>query len=219
MEFVVPAAGIGAALATIAGWPAPGFAVRLLRLAGLRPSSQSSQRRMVSRPISMPSSRRPDARVSGESPAWCRRSSSSRCDVSCAVAWLRGCRTCSTAWAKVVGRGGVSEEYAGSDMGADGEWYEQRAVSASGAVGSWSKRKRLDVGVLPYCFVFSLLNEAGFFLGSFIGWFIELVDSLVFVGSVFVELVDSSRWFVGFIGHFLSRFSLCSGLIFGGVGC
>ena len=219
MEFVVPAAGIGAALATIAGWPAPGFAVRLLRLAGLRPSSQSSQRRMVSRPISMPSSRRPDARVSGESPAWCRRSSSSRCDVSCAVAWLRGCRTCSTAWAKVVGRGGVSEEYAGSDMGADGEWYEQRAVSASGAVGPWSTRKRLDVGVLPHFFVLFLLGEAGFFLGLSVGWCIGLVDCLVFVGGVIVELAYLRSWFPGLLGRFLSRFSLGSGLIFGGGGC
>lgn len=222
MEFIVPAAGIGPALAAIAGWPAPGFAARFLRLAGLRPNSRSSQRRMVSRPISMPSSRSPDARVSGESPAWCRRSSSSRCDVSCAVAWLRGCRTCSTAWAKVVGRGGVSEEYAGSDMGADGEWYEQRAVSASGAVGSWSKRKRLDVGVLPHFFVLFLLGESGFFLGSFVGWFIELVDFLIFVSGVFVGLVPLSRWLHRFVGRFSCRFvlgSLDPSLVAGGGGC
>jgi hypothetical protein len=104
-------------------------------------------------------------------------------------------------------------------MGADGDWYMQRAVSANGAVGSWSKRQRLDVGVLPYFFALFLLGEAGFFLGSFIGWLIELVDCLVFVRGVFVELFSLSRWFPGFIGHFLSRFSLGSGLIFGGGGC
>ncbi len=227
MEFVVPAAGIEAALATIAGWPAPGFAVRLLRLAGLRPSSQSSQRRMVSRPISMPSSRRPDARVSGESPAWCRRSSSSRCDVSCAVAWLRGCRTCSTAWAKVVGRGVISGEYAGSDMGADGERYVRHPGGARGAPQAHSKRKRLDVGVLPYCFVLFLLDELSHLWCSLVGWLSELVDSLSFgfrslvkwwwCGSLVEPLeLDSS---VVYSGEYWGRSSCAHGLVSGGGGC
>lgn len=169
MKFFVAAGSVPAFSANVR-WSVAAFAARLRRLAGLRPSSRSSQRRMVSRPISMPSRRKPDARVSGESPAWCRRSNSSRYGFSCAVAWLRGCRTCSTAWANVVGRGGVSVEYAGSDMGADGEWYEQRAVSASGAVGSWSKRQRLDVGVIPLCFLLVLVDR----LTGLSGWFVDL---------------------------------------------
>jgi len=81
----------------------------------------------------------------------------------------------------------------------------------------------LDVGVLSYCFVLFLLGEAGFFLssfiGSFIGSFIRLVDFTVFVSGALVELVSLSRWFAGFVSHFLSGFSLGSGLIFGGGGC
>jgi hypothetical protein len=104
-------------------------------------------------------------------------------------------------------------------MGVIGERYAQHQGGARGAPRAQSKRKRLDVGVLPYCFVLFLLGEAGFFLGSFIAWFIELVDCLFFVSDVLVELVSLSRWFAGFIGLFLSRFTLGLGLICGGGGC
>ena len=220
MELFVAPAGIVPACSANAGWFAAAFAARLRRLAGLRPSSRSSQRRMVSRPISMPSNRRPKARVSGESPAWCRRSNSSRCGVNFAVAWLRGWRTCSTAWANVVGRGGVSGEYAGSDMGADGDWYMQRAVSANGAVGSWSKRQRLDVGVIPHCFLLVLVDRLIGFSGLLsdlkFGW----IGSLKFSGGswfewfVFGELVESlsSGFQVGLCSLYLSW-------VYGGGGC
>jgi hypothetical protein len=99
-------------------------------------------------------------------------------------------------------------------MGADGDWYEQRAVSASGAVGSWSKRQRLDVGVILHCFllvlVIRLVGFSGFLselsfgwigwlkfsVGSWVKWFVfgELVESL---GSGFQ--VDSWPYNLGWV--------------------
>jgi hypothetical protein len=63
-------------------------------------------------------------------------------------------------------------------MGVIGERYAQHQGGARGAPHAQSKRQRLDVGVLPYFFVLFLLDEAGYFLSSFIGWFLGLVGSL-----------------------------------------
>jgi hypothetical protein len=198
--------------------PRTGFC-RRDRLAGLRPNSRWSHRRIVSRPISMPISRRPPTSDSADSPAWANRSNSSRCSSNWAVAWLRGCRAWATAWDSVVGRGVASGEWMGSDMVVNGSLYAWWLGSARGAPRAQSKRQRLDVGVLSYCFVLFLLGEADLFLGSFIGWSIRLIDFTVFVSGALVELVSLSRWFAGFVSHFLSGFSLGSGLIFGGGGC
>jgi hypothetical protein len=116
----------------------------------------------------------------------------------------------------------VSGEYAGSDMGVDGDWYEQRAVSASGAVGLWSKRQRLDVGVLPYFLVLFLLGESVYSLGSFIGWFIRLIGCLGFVLGVLVYSVALSFWFAWLVFGFGGRVVLLSfdpSLAAGGGGC
>jgi len=194
----------------------------LRRFAGGRPNSRWSHRRRVSRPISTPTSRRPAASVSTDSPACLSRSNSSRWDASRKVAWLRGNRDCSTASAKVVGREVVSGEWMGSDMVVNSERYAWWSGGARGAPRAQSKRQRLDVGVLPYCFVLFLLGEAGFFVGSSVGWLIELVDCLVFVRGVFVELVSLSRWFPGLLGHFSGKIILGSfdpGVVVGGGGC
>ena len=227
MGIVVADVSTGFALAAVAGWPAAGFAVRFLRLAGLRPNSRSSQRRMVSRPISTPSRRRPAVSVSTDSPACRSRSNSSRCESNCADAWLRGWRTCSTAWANVVGRGVASEEYAGSDMGVDGERYVRHPGGARGAPRAHSKRKRLDVGVLPYCFVLFLLAELSHLWCSFVGWMLEWVDSLRSEFHSMVgwwchcSLVESLGLgsLVRFTGGVHCRSSFEQGLVAGGGGC
>lgn len=222
MEIVVADAGAEFADATIAGWSVVGFAARLFRLAGTRPNSRSSQRRRVSRPISISISRRPAASVSTDSPACRSRSNSSRWGASLTVARLRGYRDCATASAKVVGRGVVSGEWLGSDMVVNGERYAWCSGIARGAPQAQSKRKRLDVGVLTYFFVLFLLDESGHFLSSLIGWFIRLVDFLDFVCCVSVKLVYLSRWFHRLAVHFSGSVvfsSLGPGLVLGGGGC
>ncbi len=194
----------------------------LRRLASFLPNCCCSHRRMVSRPISMPISRKPPTSDSADSPARLKRSNSSRCGSSCAVAWLRGCRAWATAWASVVGRGVVNGEWMGNDMGAIASFYMWWSGSARGAPEAQSKRKRLDVGVLPYFFVLFFLGESGFILGSLIGWFISLLDFLVFVSGVSVELVSLSLWFHRFSAHFACRIILGSfgpSLVVGGGGC
>ncbi len=194
----------------------------LRRFAGGRSNSRWSHRRMVSRPILMPINPRPMASVSAESPDSASRSNSSRCGSNWAVARLRGCRAWAIAWASVVGRAVTSEEWMGSDMVLDEEWYAWRSGDARGAPEAQSKRQGLDVGVLTYFFVLLLLGEAGYFFGSFIGWFIGLVNCLVFVSGVFVELVSLSRCFHRVVGHFSCRFvlgSLDPSLVDGGGGC
>jgi hypothetical protein len=107
-------------------------------------------------------------------------------------------------------------------MGVIRERYAQHQGGARGAPRAQSKRKRLDVGVLPHCFVLFLLDKTVFVSGLFVGWFIELVDCLIFVRGVFVKLVDLSRWLPGFIGHSLRGFivGFCDpGLVAGGGGC
>ncbi len=201
--------------------PLTGFC-RRDRLAGLRPNSRWSHRRMVSRPISMPISRRPPTNDSADSPACASRNNFSRCGSSCAVAWLRGCRAWATAWSSVVGRGVVSGEWMGSDMVVNGSLYAWWLGRARGAPWAQSKRKRLDVGVLPYFFLLFLLDEVGFFLGSVISWFIGLVDFLVFHFGVIVELVYLSSRFPRLLGHFSGRVILGSvepSLVVGGGGC
>lgn len=187
--------------------PFAGFAscFDFLRFADRRSDSRRSHCRIVSRPISIPISRRPPTSVSADSPAWANRSNSSRCGSSCAVAWLRGCRAWATAWASVVGREVMSGEWMGNDMGANAAQYVWWSGSARGAPRAHSKRKRLDVGVLPYFFVLFLLDESGFILGSLIGWFIWLVDFLDFVLGVSVELVPLSYWVHWFDVHFPGR--------------
>ena len=195
--------------------PAEAFGFRRFR-------SRWSQRRMVSRPILTPISPRPMASVSAESPASASRSNSSRCGSSCAVAWLRGCRDWATAWASVVGRGVVSGEWMGNDMVLDGSLYAWWSGRARGAPRAQSKRKRLDVGVLPYFFVLFLLGEAVYSLGLFIGWFIRLVVIIGFVFGVLVGSVVLSFWFDWLVVHFGGRILLVSfdtGLAAGGGGC
>lgn len=187
------------------------------RFAFLLPSSRRNQRRIVSRPIPIPISRRPAASVSAESPAWASRSNSSRCGSNWAVAWLRGCRAWATAWASVVGRGAVRGEWMGSDMVVNGSLYAWCLGRARGVPRAQSKRKRLDVGILPHCFVLFLLGESGYHLSLFIGSFIRLVDFLDFVFGVLVELASLSFWFHRFDVHFPDRVG--PSLVAGGSGC
>jgi len=221
MEIVVAAAGTGLALAVIPDWAA-GFAARLLRLIGLRPSSRLSHSHRVSWPMSIPNWRRPPASEPTDSPVWRSRSNSSRCGASWATARSLGQRARATASANVSGEAGVRWEGAVSDMGVIGERYAQRRGSARGAPRAQSKRKRLDVGVLHYCFVLFSLGEAGFFLGSFVGWFIRWVDFLDFILGVLVGLVSLSFWFPRFTVHSSGRVTLGSfdpNLVAGGGGC
>jgi hypothetical protein len=192
------------------------------RLTGFLPSWSCSHRRRVSRPISIPISRRPPTSDSADSPAWASRSNSSRCASSCAVAWLRGCRAWATAWASVVGRAVVSGEWMGSDMVASGSLYAWWLGRARGAPKAHSKRKRLDVGVLPYFFLLFLFSELSSFFSFVVSWFIGLVDFVVFHFLVLVELVYLSSWFLSLVGRFLSRFfysSYSQSLVTGGGGC
>ena len=146
------------------------FAFGFLRLAGFQPNWRLSHRRIVSRPTLMPIRRRPPTRDSADSPTWANRSNSSRCGSNWAVAWSRGCRAWATAWVSVVGRAVASGEWMGSDMGVDGAPYAWWSGSARGAPRAQSKRKRLDVGVIPHCFLFDLVDR----LIGFSGFFVDL---------------------------------------------
>ena len=184
-----------------------------------RPRSCLSHRRMVSRPISIPNKRRPPTSDSADSPARLKRSSSSRCGSSWAVAWLRGCRAWATAWASVVGRTGGNGWSMVSGWAVDGAQYAWRLGGARGAPRAHSKRKRLDVGVLPYCFLLLLVGEAVLIFGSFIGRLMKWVDYLDLVRGDFVELVSLSRWFPWVLDRFSSWSSHGSDSAFGGGGC
>lgn len=199
--------------------PLTGFCSRDC-LAGLRPSSRWSHRRIVSRPISMPINRRPPTSDSADSPAWASRSNSSRCGSNWAVAWLRGCRTWATAWDSVVGRAVASGEWMGSDMGADEAQYMWWSGRARGAPRAQSKRQRLDVGVIPHCFLLVLVDRLIWFsgfLGGFefgwIGWLKFSVGSW-FEWFVFGELVESLS-----SGFQVGPCSLNSGWVYGGGEC
>ena len=191
MESFVVGALAGAAVAAflltrMAGWslapcatdpsggvPAedPSAALRVLRRrVGFCPRSRRSHRRKVSWPISMPSNRKPRAKDSTDSPVWRSRSNSSRCGSNCAVAGLRGCRAWATAWTSVVGRGGVSGEWMGSDMVVNGSPYAWWLGGARGAPRAPSKRPRLDVGVLPSAFYLFLFGAPGCSSRSCPGW-------------------------------------------------
>ena len=212
--------GTGAACGAVAGVDsATGLKACLRRLAGFLPDCCCSHRRMVSRPISMPISRRPPASDSADSPARLKRSSSSRCGSSWAVAWLRGCRAWATAWASVVGRMGGNGWSMVSGWAVDGVQYAWRLGGARGAPRAHSKRKRLDVGVLPYCFLLLLVGEAVLIFGSFIGRLMKWVDYLDLVRGDFVELVSLSRWFPWVLDRFSSWSSHGSDSAFGGGGC
>ncbi len=180
------AAAVAFLLTRMAGWsPAPcapdpsggvlsedpSAALRVLRRrVGFCPRSRRSHRRKVSWPISMPSNRKPRARDSTDSPVWRSRSNSSRCGSNCAVAGLRGCRAWATAWASVVGSGGVSGEWMGSDMVVNGSPYAWWLGGARGALWAPSKRTRLDVGVLPSSFYLFLFDAPGCSSRSCPGW-------------------------------------------------
>ncbi len=192
-----------------------------LRLTGLRPNSRLSHCRSVSWPMSIPSSRRAPISVPTDSPAWRRRSNSSRCDASLIVARLRGQRTRATASANVGGEVGVVEECAGSDMGVTGERYAWRLSRARGVPRAHSKRQRLDVGVLTYAFVFILYDAVSSIFGFMVGRFVGLIDSLVVVFGVLVEWIDLDFRFLRF-ASFLGRSVLGFfgvGLMVGGAGC
>ncbi len=163
-------------------------------LAGLRSDCWSSQRRKVSRPISMPSNRKPPTSDSTESPAWRSRSNSSRWTSSCAVAWLRGCRDWATAWASVVGGGGFDKECMGNDWVSNEARYADRTRIARGAPEAHSKRKRLDVGVSSYAFVFILVDDFGSFIGFLLHWLIRWLVSLSLYWGSFVEWLLNCSW-------------------------
>lgn len=188
--------------------PSPMGLRRTLRF-GLAPISQASQRRMVSRPILMPINPSPMARLSAELPSRARRSNSSRCGSSLAVAWLRGWRDWATAWANVSGELGASGECVGNDMVAIGSPYAWWLGGARGAPKARSKRKRLDVGVLPYCFVLFSWGESIHCFRPFISWFIRLVGFLELSFEVLVELASWS----------LRLFFAESGLLAVGIAC
>lgn len=171
----------------MADWAAAVFTARFRRFAGLRLSSRSSQRRMVSRPTSIPISRSPPTSDSTDSPACLNCSNSSRCGSNCAVAWLRGCRAWATAWARVVGRGVSCGEWVGNDMGGDGAQYAWSLSRARGAPRARAKRKRLDVGVLPYSFVLFLSDESGYISSLVSDWVVGLVNSLSLVRCYLVN--------------------------------
>lgn len=186
------------------------------------PRCWRSHRRIVSRPISIPMSRRPPTNDSADAPARLNRSNSSRCGSSRTVAWLRGCRAWATAWASVVGGVVMDGERTGNDMGADGALYAWWSGGARGALGAHSKRKRLDVGVLSYCFVLFLFGESAYSFSSLIDRFTRLVDFLGFVFGNMVELVSLSFWFRSFAGYFSGKVTLgicVKNLSAGGGGC
>ena len=199
--------------------PRTGFC-RLDRLAGLRPNSRWSHRRIVSRPISMPINRKPPTNDSADSPAWANRSNSSRCGSNWAVAWLRGCRAWDTAWVSVVGRTVASEEWMGSDMGADEAQYTWWSGRARGAPRAQSKRQRLDVGVIPHCFLLVLVDQrvgySGFVVDVSFSWMSWLNFSVgssceYFVVGEYVEWLKS--------GVLSDVWLMSSGWIYGGGGC
>jgi hypothetical protein len=97
-----------------------------------------------------------------------------------------------------------------------GQRYAQGAGSAMVLVRCWSKRQRLDVGVIPHCFLLVLigrlirfsgfLSDFGFgwldwFVGSVgLGWVLFLVGGFVewLSSSVFHEFCWSNLdWFSG----------------------
>lgn len=186
------------------------------------PRCWRSHRRMVSRPISIPMSRRPPTNDSAEAPARLNRSNSSRCGSNRTVAWLRGCRARATASASVVGGVATDGEWPGNDMGANGSLYAWWSGGARGAPGAHSKRIRLDVGVLPYFFVLFLLGNSVYLLSSFIGWFTRLIGFLDFDFRVLIKSVSWSFCFPRFSVHFSNEVTLGSigpSLVSGGGGC
>ncbi len=170
-----------------------GFLALFRRFCGLVPNCCCNQRRIVSRPISMPISCNPAASASTDSPACRRRIKSALCGSNWAVAWLRGCRAWATAWASVVGRMGTIGSCVRSDMVTVGERYVWWSGSATGAPQAHSKRQRLDVGVLPYLFLFVF---GGYFGGQIGG------------ASVVKSLVSLLTGFLSFLGQVESALDL-----------
>lgn len=89
----------------------------------------------------------------------------------------------------------------GSDMVLDEEWYECWSSDARGASGAQSKRQRLDVGVIPHCFLLVLVDRLIWFSGflsdfefGWLDWFVGSVDLswVLFVYGRFVEWLGSS---------------------------
>jgi hypothetical protein len=192
---------------------------RTLRL-DLVPISRTSHRRMVSLPTLMPISPSPMARVSAELPSPARRSSSSRCGSSWAVAWLRGWRDLATAWAKVSDELGVSGACVGNDMAAIGSPYAWWLGRARGAPRARSKRKRLDVGVIPHYFLLVLMNRSVGFSCCFVdlrfGRLSEFSASVRFFGECF-DSDELFEWLSAVVLRGFCRVSL--GCCFGGGGC
>jgi hypothetical protein len=192
----------------------PRFALRA-------PRCRRSHRRMVSRPISIPMSRRPPTKDSAEAPARLNRSNSSRCGSNRTVAWLRGCRACATAWASVVGDVVTDGEWPGNDMGASGSQYAWWSGGARGAPGAHSKRIRLDVGVLHSCFVLFLLDELSHRWGSILAWVVFSFASLKIGERGYASLVGSSAfatWIDYRIGIICGS-SVGKGSVYGSIGC
>lgn len=191
------------------------------RLIGLRFSSCWSQRRRVSRPISIPIRCKPAASVSTDSPSRRNRSSSSRCGSNRSAARWRGCRDWAAAWASVKGRMGGDGWLSGSGMVVAEEWYGWWRSNATGVAEADSKRERLDVGVLTQSIFLYGLNRSHSFCGYSIGWLsqwndwlgqgldsLEALDSLSFRLPDFVQ--EQHSFPIGFIDQ---------GLIEGGGGC
>jgi hypothetical protein len=185
------------------------------------PRCWRSHRRMVSRPIPIPMSRRPPTKDSAEAPARLNRSNSSRCGSSRTVAWLRGCRACATAWASVVGGVVTDGERTGNDMGADGSLYAWWSGGARGAPGAHSKRIRLDVGVLYSCFVLFLLDDLSHRWGSILAWVVFSLASLKIGERGYASQVGSSAfdtWIDYRIGIICGS-SVGKGSVSGSIGC
>ena len=114
----------------------------------------------------------------------------------------------------------LDEEWMGSDMVLDEAWYACWSGDARVAPEAQSKRQRLDVGVIPHCFLLVLVGRLVGFLGflselsfGWVGWLILFVGSWV-RWFVFGELVESlgSGFQVGSSSHHL-------GWVYGGGGC
>lgn len=198
-------------------------AVERLRRAlhfGAMPNSWANQRRRVSLPMTTSKARSAKARVSVDSPAARNFSNSSRCGVSWAVAWLRGCRTWVTASASVRGGGVVNSERLGGRWVMIGSWYAQRAGSATVAARYQSKPKGLDVGVIPHCFLLILVTRwvghSGYLVDLSYSWMSWLNSS---AGSS-CECLDYGEYLEWVRSGVLSDVcSISSGWIYGGGGC
>jgi hypothetical protein len=114
----------------------------------------------------------------------------------------------------------LDEEWMGSDMVFDEAWYACWSGDARVAPEAQSKRQRLDVGVIPHCFLLVLVGRlisfSGFLSDFGFGWLDWYVGSVVLGWVLFVVggLVESLS-----SGFQVGPCSLNSGWVYGGGGC